>query len=149
MGLFVVVMFLPATNLLPFEWGTAWFIAVGVIFVPVWVMFTKLQIVGESELAVTPEQEKQFLRYAAKRRRLNVVGHVLLWGGLLLAFSNLYSSKPELNEYKSVLGMAGVIVGMVLLSMTRCPYCKKTTIKNPFQNSVRCINCNREINVDN
>ncbi|BAU46788.1 hypothetical protein SVA_0206 [Sulfurifustis variabilis] len=147
MGLFAIALFLPATNLFPFEWGIPWIVAVGLVFTLVWVALSRFQIVGENELAVTPEQEQRFRRYAVKRRRLNVAGHALLWGGLLLAFSHFYSP-PEPGELLSVLGMAAAIVGMVLLLTTRCPYCLSITVKTTPWGPARCINCNRELNVD-
>lgn len=146
-GGFVAMVFLPETNLLPFDWGGFWFIAVLLIYAPFYIGYMKLNVVSPVDLAVTPNQENEFASYAKGRRHLNSSGHILLWCGLLLFLAGMFVSSMQASEIVMVLGLVATAFGFGVLAVTRCPFCKKITIRNPFDNGGRCINCHRDIDV--
>jgi len=146
-GGFVAIIFLPETNLLPFDLGHFWFIAVLLLYTPFYIGYMKLNVVNSVDIAQTPNQEKDFITYAKGRRHLNISGHILLWGGLLLFLAGMSVSSMQVSEIVMVLGLIAIIVGFGILSVTRCPFCKKITVRNPFDNGGRCINCHRDIDV--
>jgi hypothetical protein len=148
-GGLVAILFLPETNLLPFDWGFIWFIVVLAIYTPFYIYYMKLNIVSDGDLDITPNQEADFVSYTIGRSRLNYTGHILLWGGLLLFLAGMSVSSMHVSELVSVLGLLAVITGLGMLAITRCPFCKKITVRNPFDNSGRCINCHRDIDVAN
>lgn len=146
-GGFVAILFLPETNLLPFDWGYLWFMAVLLIYTPFYISYMKLNVVNHGELAITPNQEEGYTVYAKGRRRMNIFGHILLLGGLLIFFAGMSVSSMHISEIISVLGITAMIIGLSILAITRCPFCNKITVRNPFDNGGRCINCHREIDV--
>jgi hypothetical protein len=146
-GGFIAMVFLPETNLLPFDWGGFWFIAVLLLYMPFYIGYMKLNAVNPVDLAVTPSQEKEFAFYAKGRRHLNISGHILLWGGLLLFLAGMFVSSMQVSEIVIVLGLIAITFGFGILAVTRCPFCKKIAIRNPFNNDGRCINCHRDIDV--
>jgi len=146
-GGFVAMIFLPETNLLPFDWGGFWFIAVLLLYMPFYIGYMKLNAVNPVDLAVTPSQEKEFAFYAKGRRHLYISGHILLWGGLLLFLAGMFVSSMQVSEIVMVLGLIAITFGFGILAVTRCPFCKKIAIRNPFDNGGRCINCHRDIDV--
>ncbi|MCP4978351.1 MAG: DUF2207 domain-containing protein [Maribacter sp.] len=108
----------------------------------------KLNIVTHDELEVTPVQEKQFISYSKSRRRLNLAGQIIIMAGFLLFFTGMFLSLDSISEAVSVLGLVALIIGLVLLAFTKCPFCKKVTVLLPFNNGGRCINCHREIGIN-
>ena len=146
-GAFIAVMFLPETNLLPFDWGYLWFVAVLLIYTPFYISYMKLNEVSKVDLESRPNQEKEFISYAKVGKRLNLSGHILLWGGLLLFLAGMSVSSMQVSEIVSVLGITAMIIGLGMLALTRCPSCNQITLRNPLDNGGRCINCHRDIDV--
>ena len=146
-GGFVAIIILPATNLLPFDWGYFLFIAVFLIYTPFYFNYMKLNVVSRGDLLVTPHQEKEFVFYAKRRRRLNIIGQILLWSGLCIFLTGLSVSSMQISEIVSVVGLAVFTLGFGILALTRCPFCKNITVCNPLDNGGRCINCHRDIDV--
>ncbi len=148
LGGLIAILFFPETNLLPFDWGSLWFMVVIVIYTPFYIWYMKLNIVSDGELEITPDQEAEFDSYAKGRSRLNFVGNIFLWGGLILFLAGISVSSIQAGEIVSVLGGIAMIAGLGLLALTRCPFCKKITVRNPFDSGGRCINCHRDIDVN-
>jgi len=146
-GGFVAIIFLPETNLLPFDWGYLWFMAILLIYTPFYIFYMKLNVVSQGDLQITLHQEKEFISYAKGRRRLYFSGHILLWGGLLLFLAGMSVSTMQVSEIVSVLGLTAMIIGLGMLAVTRCPFCKKITVHNPLDSGGRCINCHSDIDV--
>ena len=65
-GGFIAMVFLPETNLLPFDWGGFWFIAVLLLYMPFYIGYMKLNAVNPVDLAVTPKSGKG-IRFLCKR----------------------------------------------------------------------------------
>ena len=146
-GGFVALLCLPETNLLPFDLGHFWFIAILLLYTPFYIGYMKLNVVSQVDLVMTPNQEKEFLSYAKGRRHLNIAGHTLLWGGLLLFLAGMSISSMQVSEIVMVSGLVSTIFGFGMLAVTRCPFCKTFTIRNPFDNGGSCINCHRNIDI--
>lgn len=147
LGGLIAVLALPETGLLPFDWNTLWFMGVLVVYIPFYIAYTKLVVIREGDLAVSPNQEPVFHAYAARRRRVVLVGHALFWGGFMLFLLGLGLPSPRTSEVVAVLGLASMFAGIWALSITRCPFCGKFTVQNPFDNGGRCIHCHRHIDV--
>jgi hypothetical protein len=147
LGGFVAILALPETKLLSFDWSPLWFICVLAVYTPFYIIFTKLCVVSDGELEITHDQEVRFNSYAIGRNRFNIVGNALLWGGLLtfLAGMSLFSNQG--SEVVSVFSLLAMMVGLGVLVLTRCPFCRKLTVRIPFGDGRRCINCHRDIDV--
>lgn len=147
-GGLIALLLLPETRLLPLEAGPLWFIAVLAIYTPFYVFYIKLNEVDNSELKVTAEQDRVFQRYSKSRHRSNLLGHLFLWGGLMVLMASAFSSLFGESEAVPALSVAAMMVGLLLLSLTRCPFCKKVTVRVLFSSTNRCINCHREIDAE-
>ena len=148
LGGLIVFLVLPETKLLPFDWGILWFICVLTVYIPFYINYINLNVVTDGELEITPDQETKFGAYARGRRRFHIIGRFLFWGGLLLFFAGLSLPSIQASETVAVLGLFIMSTGFGILAIMKCPFCKKMTVRNPFDNGGRCINCHREIDVD-
>ncbi len=148
LGGLIALLVLPQTRLLPFDWGILWFIGVLIVYIPFYLGYMKLNLVTDAELDVTPAQEVEFSTYARGRRRFRVVGRFLFAGGLLLFLAGLSLSSVQTSEVVAVWGLVVMSAGLGILTISKCPFCKKITVHNPFGGGGRCINCHREIDID-
>lgn len=144
-GGLMAMLFLPETRLFPLEGGPLWFVIVLTVYTPFYVFYIKLNAVENSELKVTAEQNRLFQNYSKNRHRSNLLGHLLLWGGFVVLMASAFSSFFGESEVITALAIVAMIMGLMLLSLTRCPFCKKVSIRVLFSSANRCINCHREI----
>lgn len=144
-GGLIALLFLPETRLLPLEGGPLWFIIAPAMYTPFYVFYIKLNEVDNSELKVTPEQDRKFQKYSKSRHRSKFLGHLFLWGGFMVLMASAFSSHFSESEVVPALSVVAMTVGLLLLSLTRCPFCKKVTVRVLFSSTNRCINCHREI----
>jgi len=144
----LALMLFPETGLLPFDTGILWFLGVIIVYTPFYLSYLKLNLVGDDELNITPKQETEFINYAKGRRRLKTIGNILFGGGLLLFFGGVFTTPIESKESISAIGLVSMIIGFGLLSITRCPFCKKITLRIPFGDGGRCMNCHKEIDIN-
>lgn len=144
----LALMVFPETGLLPFDTGIIWFLGVFVIYTPFYLSYLKLNMVSEEDLNITSSQETEFDAYAIRRRRINTVGTILFLVGLALFFGGIIVTPIESKESVSVIGLLSMIIGFGLLAVTRCPFCKKITLRPPFEDGGRCMNCHREIDIN-
>ncbi len=148
MGVLVIILFLPATKMLPFEWGWPWIIFTFVIFTPIWIIFSRLVIVEAGDLAATPEQEKEYETYGKRRRRLDRIAAWLIAIGLIIWGADVYSTRIQFSEPVILIYLLAIFTGFVMLVVTRCPYCKKITLRNWKNDALRCMHCSRDIGAD-
>jgi Ca2+/Na+ antiporter len=147
-GGLIALLFIPETRLLPLEGGPLWFVGVLAVYTPFYVFYIKLNEVGHSELEVTAEQDRLFQKYSKNRHRSNLLGHLFLWGGLMVLMTSAFSSLFGESEVIPALSLSAMTVGLILLSLTRCPFCRKITVRVLFSSTNRCINCHREIDAN-
>ncbi len=145
MGVLVIILFLPATKILPFELGWPWIIFSFVIFAPIWITFSKLVIVEAGDLAATPKQEKEYESYARKRRRLDRIAAWLIATGLIIWGVDVYSTRIHFTEPVIMICLLAIFAGFLMLVVTRCPYCKKMTLRNGKNDTLRCMHCSHDI----
>lgn len=144
----LALMVFPETGLLPFETGILWFLGVFVFYTPFYLSYLKLNLVTDEELNVTLSQEEEFTAYAKGRRRIRTVGNFLFLVGLVLFFGGIIVTPIESKESVSFIGLLSMIIGFGLLAVTRCPFCKKITLRLPFEDGGRCMSCHRDIDIN-
>ena len=144
-GGFIAILFVPEINLLPFDWGYLWYLLVLLVYTPFYIGYMKLNVVSPGDLELTRHQTKRYVSYANKRRRFDLIGRILLWGGVFLFLLDMFVSVTQPSEIISVLAIVGMSIGLGLLALTRCPFCNKITVRAPLANGGRCINCHRDI----
>ena len=144
----LALMLFPESGLLPFNAGLLWYFSVFVVYMPFYLHYLKLNLVTDDDLNIAPNQEVEFVSYAEGRRKRQMFGNILFWIGLLLFFAGMSISSAEFSETVSVIGLVSMIVGLGVLALTRCPFCKKITLRIPFGDGGRCMNCHREIDIN-
>jgi len=147
-GGFVAILALPFTNLLAFDWNSAWFLAVSAVYAPFYIAYTKLIVVSDDELKPPQHPEVDVAIYLARRRRINFLGYTSVIGGLLTFLAGMSISSLQTSETVSVIGLIAMTVGLGTLALTKCPHCKQWTVRKPFGGGARCINCHRDIDLD-
>lgn len=148
MGVLVIILFLPATKMLPFELGWPWIIFTFVTFTPIWVTFSKLVIVEAGDLAATPQQEQKHASYIERRRRLDRTASWIMVTGFIVWGGDTYLSSVSFGEPFALLYLSAIFAGFLILIITRCPYCKKVTLRNGKNDALRCMHCGRDIGTD-
>jgi len=146
-AILVIILFLPATGWLPWGWDLWWIVTAFAIFVPILVRFAKLDIIGAEELQVTAKQEENWADYAAGRRRLNRIATAMILSGFGLFAGDAFSARLNLPEWAAVLCLSVAMLGAAILVLTRCPFCRKMTLRIPGGDGSRCMNCHRDIDV--
>jgi len=148
LGGFVAILALPFTSLLAFDWNSVWFLAVSAAYAPFYIAYTKLIVVSDDELKSPKHLEADVATYRTGRRRINLLGYTILTGGLLAFLAGMSLSSLQTSETVAVIGLIAMTVGLGTLALTKCPYCKQWTVRIPFGGGARCINCHRDLDLD-
>lgn len=147
-GGLVALLLLPEVPNFPVHGGALWFMGVLAFYMPFHVYYIKLLEVSDSELSDRAEQRERFERHARHRHSVNSLGNFLLWGGLPLMLAGFCIASPRTSEMVACCGTGAIILGITLLSLERCPFCRKITVHQPNERGYRCVNCHRCIDSD-
>ncbi len=146
---FFALLAIPASGLLPFDTSFPWFLCVFAVYMPFYLTFMRLRVVQVEDLQVTSDHEANLNTYSERRKRVKSTGAILLLCGLLLMLGGGFWLPLPAGVAASLLGLLAAVVGIVILTLTRCPMCKKLSVTAPLSLGTRCIHCHRDLGVDN
>lgn len=144
-GGLLALIFFPETGLLPFDIGILWFLGVLIIYMPFYLSYLKLNLVNHEDINVTANQKAEFAAYTKGRKKIKTIGNIIFLLGFVVFFGGISVASVELVP---VIGLLSISVGLGMLTLTRCPFCKKITLRNPIGSGGRCMNCHREIDIN-